>query len=173
MKELQEESQFTDNENLEDEESESDMSGNFIHGPIKMNDLDDEVIKYLADQSDRILRAETTVYQKLNKYVEDIDKKISNTISFINKEFEKDCHKNAKFMKNIRLEFDQEIMIRKREKNDFMKEMRKVGEQITDTYSIINSVIKDFEKIRDLAAWLLEDIQIQHALDIQDEIDKK
>ena len=152
MQEPLEESQNTESENLEQEESESEAFVNYARGPVKMEDLDDEIVKYLSDQSDRIARAEVTVYQKLNKYVEDIDKKIAQTISFINKEFEKDCDKNAKFMKNIRLEFDQEIMIRKREKNDFMKEMRKVGEQITDTYSIINSVIKDFEKMRDLAA---------------------
>lgn len=143
-----------------------------LRGPVKLEDLDDEVIKHLADQTSRIVNAEKTVFQKLNFYVEEIDKKISQTISFINKEFEKDSHKNATFMKNIRLEFDQEIMIRKREKNDFMKEMRQFGEQIKDTYNIINSFLKDFDKVRDLAAWLLEDIQIQHALDIQDEVDK-
>ena len=113
------------------------------------------------------------VYEKVNSYMEEVDKKIKQNIQYINQEFERDNRQNERFRKNIRLEFDQETVIRKRENNDFIKEMKKVGANVKDTYSVINSILSDFEKIGDLVAGLLEDIQMQQALDIQDELDKK
>jgi hypothetical protein len=55
-------------------------------------------------------------------------------------------------MKNIRLEFDQEIAIRKREKNDFMKEMEDVGNKIKNTYSIIETFLDNYDKLSDITA---------------------
>ena len=71
-------------------------------GLVKLKDLDDEVLKYLSDYSNKISHAETTVYSKLNTYIADIEDKIKQIIKFINQEFQKDSDRNERFMKNIR-----------------------------------------------------------------------
>ena len=80
----------------------SSDSGTVQRGPVKLEDLDEEVLKYLSDYGDKISQAETTVYKKLNTYITDIEDKIKQTIEFINQEFQKDSHRNERFMKNIR-----------------------------------------------------------------------
>ena len=155
------------------EESETENSGDYVSRPVTLDDLDEGVLKYLADNSQKISNAEKKVYDNFNNYLKQNDKKILETINFINKEFKKDSRQNARFMENIRIEFNQETVIRKREKNDFMNEMQQVAKKVKDTHNIIHSFIQDFEKISDIVACLLEDVQIQQTLDIQDELDKK
>jgi hypothetical protein len=55
-------------------------------------------------------------------------------------------------MENLRLRFDQELIIQQREKTDFLRDIKVIGVDIKNTYSIIDSFSKDFEKISDLVA---------------------
>lgn len=48
-----------------------------------------------------------------------------------------------------------------------------MSQEIKDTYKVIGNFREDFEKISDLVAGILEDVQIQHVLDIQDELDRR
>ncbi|CAI2367510.1 unnamed protein product [Moneuplotes crassus] len=150
-----------------------DDDDKILREKITLNDLDDDVLDLIADYTSKVNQAENEVYEKLNSCVSQIKDDISETLKFINREFKKDSTQNAKFMKNIRVEFDQELLIQKREKADFLKSFKAMSQEIKDTYKVIGNFREDFEKISDLVAGILEDVQIQHVLDIQDELDRR
>ena len=51
--------------------------------------------------------------------------------------------------------------------------MKKMADQVKGAYGMIEAFFSDFDKLSDVVACLLEDVQIQQALDMQDELDRR
>ena len=64
----------------EDEESEEEISWNsskiILNRKIKLEDLDEEVLKHISDYSTKLNNAEKNVIEKLNLFVNKVDDKI-------------------------------------------------------------------------------------------------
>lgn len=80
--------------------------------------------------------------------------------------------KNEAFVENIKLEFEQEVKNRKRNKSDFSAEMKAMKEVVSGHLRELENFLVTFNKITDVVAYLIEDTQMQQALELQDERDK-
>ena len=86
---------------------------------------------------------------------------------------EKSIDKNEKFVAYIKNEFEQEVKNRKRERSDFTFEMNQLKEEVKNNLQEMQVFLNTFHKFSDILACMVEDTQMQHALTLQEEIDKR
>ena len=181
-----------DLEEEEDEEEEVDEGPEFSAGArnelvkIGFDELHDEVhdkFNSLAGQIDDVRGAMGGVNQamerRFEKYAEEFEqlrKQLENSagenVQRVNEDVANTVAKNEAFVENIKLEFEQEVKNRKRNKSDFSAEMKNMKEVVSSHLRELENFLLTFNKITDVVAYLIEDTQMQQALELQDERDK-
>ena len=101
-----------------------------------------------------------------------LEEAAGETVQHLNSDVANTVAKNEAFVENIKLEFEQEVKNRKRNKSDFSAEMRATKETVSAHLRELESFLASFNKITDVVAYLIEDTQMKQALELQDERDK-
>jgi hypothetical protein len=154
------------------EAGESERS-KYIAYPVELSDLSKPLADLITTSIHKITSAEKAVYSNMNEFLSSVEQKITSVLNHINVRFKKDEAKNSRLMENIRVQFDQEATIRKREKHDFMKEMEAIGRKIKHNYSQIEGFLSGFERLKDIVDVLAEEATAQQVMQGQDEVDRK
>ncbi|CAI2368467.1 unnamed protein product [Moneuplotes crassus] len=143
---------------------------------IKLDDLHEEVtlkIEDLTKQQEGLTKTLEEVKQSVTKFDGTMDKKIKDSLEFF-RVFKKEILQRMELLSiDVKDRLDQEVKYRKRDITDSRMIVNGLKKMVEKVQIEIKDAIIDNDDIRKTMKVLVKDIQIQHAMETIDEVDRR